>query len=75
MIQDEYFKQTVKITDVDGETWTGKVEMITSPADSDSGERELAVSYNGGLLLFRESEIKGIELYKQPENIKYEKEQ
>lgn len=74
MIRNEYFNQTVAITDVDGRMWIGKVEMITSAADSDSGENELAVFHNGGLLLFRESEIKAIELHHQPESTRYEKE-
>lgn len=62
MIKSELFEKKVKITDIDNKEFTGMVEIITSELDSLSGEREVAITQYGGLVEFKESEIKSIEI-------------
>jgi hypothetical protein len=62
MIKQEYFGKKIELTDINGNVWHGKVAMITSALDSDSGENELAIEFGGGLTEFKESEIEKIDL-------------
>lgn len=61
MIQQRYMGKTIQLTDVAGKVWEGKVTQITSMADSDSGENELAIAFSGRLTEFKESEIATIQ--------------
>ena len=47
----------VRIVDIDGRIWKGKVVELEGPEDSDSGEIELGIDYAGGITMFAESEI------------------
>lgn len=57
MIRAEYLGHIVRIVDVDGKAWKGKVVELVGPEDSDSGEIELGIDYAGGITMFAESEI------------------
>ncbi len=61
MIKTEYLGKKLKITDIDGRVWHGKVAMLMPASQSDSGESELYIEFGGGLTEFKESEIKEIE--------------
>lgn len=57
MIRAEYLGHIVRIVDVDGKAWMGKVVELVGPEDSDSGEIELGIDYAGGITMFAEGEI------------------
>ena len=57
MIRAEYLGHIVRIVDVDGKAWKGKVVELVGPEDSDSGEIELGIDYAGGITMFAEGEI------------------
>ncbi|MBO4981819.1 MAG: hypothetical protein J6C84_07995 [Lachnospiraceae bacterium] len=57
MIRAEHLGHIVRIVDVDGKVWKGKVVELVGPEDSDSGEIELGIDYAGGITMFTESEI------------------
>ena len=57
MIRAEHLGQIVRIVDVDGKAWRGKVVELVGPEDSDSREIELGIDYAGGITMFTESEI------------------
>ena len=57
MIIAEHLGHIVRIVDVDGKVWKGKVVELVGPEDSDSGEIELGIDYAGGITMFTESEI------------------
>ena len=57
MIRAEHLGHIVRIVDVDGKAWKGKVVELVGPEDSDSGEIELGIDYAGGITMFAESEI------------------
>ena len=65
MIKQQYMGKIVKLFDIDGKVWHGKVALITSATESESGENELAIEFGGGLIEFRESEIEAIEEAKE----------
>ena len=62
MIKQEYFGEQVELVDIDNKAWRGRVSVITTAADSESGENEIAIERNESLVLFKESEIKNIRL-------------
>lgn len=62
MIEEAMYRKKVKILDVNGKEWVSIVEDIISALDSDSGEREVLIKCYGGLVEFKESEIKSIEI-------------
>lgn len=57
MIRAEHLGHIVRIVDIDGRIWKGKVVELEGPEDSDSGEIELGIDYAGGITMFAESEI------------------
>ena len=57
MIRAEYLGHIVRIVDVDGKAWKGKVVELVGHEDSDSGEIELGIDYAGGITMFAEDEI------------------
>ena len=57
MIRAEHLGHIVRIVDIDGRIWKGKVVELEGPEDSDSGEIELGIDYAGGITMFTESEI------------------
>ena len=57
MIRAEHLGYIVRIVDIDGRIWKGKVVELEGPEDSDSGEIELGIDYAGGITMFAESEI------------------
>lgn len=57
MIRAEHLGHIVRIVDVDGKVWKGKVVELVSPEDSDSGEVELGIDYAGGITMFAKGEI------------------
>lgn len=67
MIRAEHLGHTVRIVDVDGKGWKGKVVELEGPEDSESGEIELGIDYADGITMFTESEI--VELSILDENI------
>ncbi len=62
MIKQEYFGKQIELVDIDNKAWRGRTSVITAAADSESGENEIAIERNESLILFKESEIKNIEL-------------
>ena len=60
MIRDKYYGKKVEILDIDDQKWQGKVLMITPGADSETGENEIAIEHDDGLIIFGESEIAAI---------------
>jgi len=63
MIKEELYGKKVKIIDMSGKEWAGIVEEISYSQDG-GGENELMIPYAGGLVLFRESDIKDIKVIK-----------
>ena len=57
MIRAEHLGHIVRIVDVDGKVWKGKVVELVSPEDSGSGEVELGIDYAGGITMFAKGEI------------------
>lgn len=57
MIRAEHLGHIMRIVDVDGKVWKGKVVELVGPEDSDSGEIELGIDYAGGITMFAKSEI------------------
>lgn len=57
MIKTEYLGHVVRIIDIDGKMWSGKVVELEGPEESDSGKIELGIDYAGGNTMFTESEI------------------
>lgn len=60
MIKQKYLGKKIELTDCEGKNWIGKVDMITSALDSDSGENELTIEFAGRLVEFTEKEIQQI---------------
>lgn len=58
-----YLQKNVKLTDIDGVVWHGRVETYTSPADSEESVEEIAIMTDEqGLTGFRVDEIKSISI-------------
>ena len=62
IIKAEYLGKTVRITDVSGKEYAGKVAELEGPEESTSGEPEIGIHYAGGITMFAESDLKAIEL-------------
>ncbi len=56
------FCEDVDIVDVDGTKWIGHVTAYTPAIDSETGEEEIAVQTNSGVIGFCASEIKSIRI-------------
>ncbi|HJF29161.1 MAG TPA: hypothetical protein K8V41_00140 [Ligilactobacillus saerimneri] len=63
---DKYWGKTVRIVDIDGEVWEGRVTGIDYAFNYDDIEYdELELRINGTLFVFPENHIKSIELINQ----------
>lgn len=57
----EYFQKNVRLTDVDGREWSGRVETWTSAIDSEDGAEEIGLmTAMQGLIGFSLPEIRSI---------------
>ena len=55
----------MKILTADGQEYSGKVVEMEGPETTESGEPEIGINYAGGIRMFAESELDGIELLKK----------
>lgn len=65
IIKSEYMGKKVKILTADGQEYSGKVVEMEGPEATESGEPEIGINYAGGIRMFAESELDGIELLKK----------
>lgn len=65
IIKSEYMGKRVKILTADDQEYSGKVVEMEGPEATESGEPEIGINYAGGIRMFAESELDGIELLKK----------
>ncbi|MCI1965976.1 MAG: hypothetical protein LKJ17_07590 [Oscillospiraceae bacterium] len=57
----EYFQKNIRLTDVDGKQWSGRVETWTPAIDSEDDVEEIGLMTPGqGLIGFKQTEIQSI---------------
>ena len=56
-IKNEFYGEKVNIVCTDGTKFSGCVEMLETPEESDSGELEIGIGYASGITMIKESEI------------------
>ncbi len=61
-IKSAYYGQFVRVVDINGKIWEGKVSYIEGPEESYSGEIELGIDYAGGITVFAQSELASLKI-------------
>jgi hypothetical protein len=57
----EYLQKNIRLTDVDGKQWSGRVETWTPAIDSEDGVEEIGLKTSEqGLTGFKQTEIQSI---------------
>ena len=61
-IKPEYVRKKIRIVDIYGNKFEGKVVELEGPEETESNEPEIGINYAGGIRMFAENDIDLIEV-------------